>query len=152
MRPRKEAQDLGYREVLYLDAKENKYIEELGAANIFAVYEEKNTLKTPQLTGSILPGITRDSILTIAKNTLNMTVIEDQIKPEDLFKADECFCSGTAAVISSIGTIHYDNKAYEIGDKHSIGPITKELYTELTNIQFGINPDPYGWTTTIMNI
>jgi len=146
MLPAKKAKSEGYQEVLYLDALENKYIEEVGAANFFCI--QGNKLITPSLEGSILPGITRKSIIQLAKDRLGMVVEERRISFEEVFASQEAFATGTAAVISSIGSIHYEDKEY-VFHKEEVGPITQKLYNLLTGIQHGLEPDTYGWLYTI---
>ena len=140
------AKEKGYAEVVYLDAAEEKYIEEVGAANFFAIFENK--LVTPELTGSILPGITRDSVLYLAKEMLGMQVEERRMSINEVLGADEIFCAGTAAIISPIGSINYNEKDYNFSDGE-VGKITKELYDILTGIQFGKDEDKYGWITKL---
>jgi branched-chain amino acid aminotransferase len=140
------AKKKGYAEVVYLDAAEEKYIEEVGAANFFAIFENK--LVTPELTGSILPGITRDSVLYLAKEMLGMQVEERRISISEVLDADEIFCAGTAAIISPIGSINYNEKDYNFSEGE-VGKITKELYDILTGIQFGKDEDKYGWITKL---
>jgi branched-chain amino acid aminotransferase len=142
MLPSGKAKKQGYAEVIYLDAAEEKFIEEVGAANFFAIYGNK--LITPKLTGSILPGITRDSVLFLAKNKLGMEIEERKISIDEALKADEVFCAGTAAIISPIGSIKYQNKEYEFSESN-VGSITRQLYDILTGIQFGETDDEYGW-------
>lgn len=142
MLPAKKAKSEGYQEVLYLDALENKYLEEVGAANFFCI--KGNTLITPSLEGSILPGITRKSLIHLAKERLGMAVEERKISYEEVFSADEAFATGTAAVISSIGLIHYEGKDH-IYCNGEVGAKTKRLYDLLTGIQHGLEPDLYGW-------
>ena len=140
------AKEKGYAEVVYLDAAEEKYIEEVGAANFFAIFENK--LVTPELTGSILPGITRDSVLYLANEMLGMQVEERRISINEVLGADEIFCAGTAAIISPIGSINYNEKDYNFSNGE-VGKITKELYDILTGIQFGKDEDKYGWITKL---
>ena len=142
MLPSGVAKKQGYAEVIYLDAAEEKYIEEVGAANFFAIFGNK--LVTPNLTGSILPGITRDSVLFLAKNELNMDVEERRISIDEVMKADEIFCAGTAAIISPIGSIRYKDNKYNFSNGE-VGKITNKLYSFLTDIQFGNKNDDYGW-------
>tara|TARA_B100001079_G_scaffold55432_1_gene46375 strand:- start:66 stop:644 length:579 start_codon:yes stop_codon:yes gene_type:complete len=146
MLPSSIAKKEGYAEVIYLDAAEEKYIEEVGAANFFAIYGKK--LVTPKLSGSILPGITRDSVLFLAKNKLGMEVEERKITIDEALDADEVFCAGTAAIISPIGSIHYNKKEYNFSEGN-VGETTRELYDILTGIQFGSDTDEYGWVTKI---
>ena len=146
MLPSGMAKKQGYAEVIYLDAAEEKYIEEVGAANFFAIFGNK--LVTPKLTGSILPGITRDSVLFLAQNKLGMQVEERRISIDEALKADEVFCAGTAAIISPIGSIKYQNNEYEFSES-KVGNTTRELYDILTEIQFGEIEDEYGWITKL---
>ena len=140
------AKENGYAEVIYLDAAEEKYIEEVGAANFFAVMNGK--IVTPELTGSILPGITRDSILHLAKNKMGLEVEERRISVDEALDADEVFCAGTAAIVAPIGSINYQGKEH-IFSEGEIGEITNELYNDLTGIQFGTLNDEFGWMTEI---
>jgi len=146
MLPSGQAKKQGYAEVIYLDAAEEKFIEEVGAANFFAIYGNK--LITPKLTGSILPGITRDSVLFLARNKLGMEIEERKISIDEALKADEVFCAGTAAIISPIGSIKYQNNEYKFSESN-VGRITRQLYDILTGIQFGETDDEYGWITKI---
>ena len=142
-----QANQQGYTQVLWLCGVERKYVEEVGAMNIFFVIDGK--LITPMLTGSILPGITRDSVIKLAK-LWGIDVSERKISIHEVFdahaagKLDEIFGSGTAAVISPVGEIKYGEKVISVGDG-KVGPIANRLYTELTNIQFGKTKDPSGW-------
>jgi len=146
MLPAKEAKAEGLNEVIYLDAKEDKYIEEVGAANFFMV--KGNTLFTPER-GSILPGITRDSVMTIAKDILGMKVEETKVSYDDVLDADECFASGTAAVIASIGSIEYKDRI-KIYNNMEVGPIAQKMYTTLREFQHMQREDVYGWSKEII--
>lgn len=139
--PARHAKAQGYHECIYLDAKHDRYIEEVGAANFFCVKD--NVLYTPEL-GSILPGIVRESIITIARELLKMEVVEGLIDIEDVLKADECFGSGTAAVISPIGLINYDGQQTVFNDNQA-GPITVKIRELLNAIQLREADDPFGW-------
>lgn len=141
MMPSKTAKKLGFAEIIYLDAVEHRYIEEVGAANFFCVKD--NVLMTPELTGTILPGITRDSIIQLARSR-GYTVKEMKVDVSVAMDADEAFCCGTAAVISPIGSITQgtNEKVYCGGD---IGKVTMELYDGLTGIMNGKEDDPFGW-------
>ena len=136
----------GYAEVIYLDAAEEKYIEEVGAANFFAVIDGK--LITPELTGSILPGVTRESIIQLAKEKMRMVVEERRISVEEALNAEEVFCAGTAAIIAPIGSINYQGKDVTFSEG-SIGKVTETLYDALTEIQFGTAEDEFEWMTEI---
>ena len=141
MMPSKNAKKNGFAEVIYLDAEDHKYIEEVGAANFFCAKD--NIIYTPELTGTILPGITRDSVIQLARNQ-GYEVIEEKVSAEFAMDADEAFCCGTAAVISPIGSItHGDKKkTYSNGD---IGPITQQLYNLLSGIHSEEVEDQFGW-------
>ncbi|MDX2370724.1 MAG: branched-chain amino acid aminotransferase [Colwellia sp.] len=143
-----EVSKLGYSQVLWLDAVEGKYIEEVGAMNICFVYEGKKIV-TPMLSGSILPGITRDSILKLAP-TLGYDVSEQQLDIEEILadidsgKITEVFGCGTAAVISPVGTLGFKGADHTINNNQT-GPVSKHLYDELTGIQYGTHEDKFGW-------
>ena len=142
----------GYSQVLWLDAIEGRFIEEVGAMNICFVYEGKRIV-TPTLSGSILPGITRDSILQLAP-AIGYEISEQRLDIEQILsdiesgKITEVFGCGTAAVISPVGTFCYKNKDYVINNNET-GPISKHLYDELTGIQYGTKEDRFGWIKTI---
>ena len=140
--PRNVVKNNGYDEVLYLDARTSTYVEEVGSANFFILKD--GVVSTPRLSGSILPGITRDSVLTVAKERFKIIAQERDIRYDELFTADELFCSGTAAVITPILSVFYRGENHVIGDGKP-GPISKNLYDELKGIQLGIRPDDYGW-------
>lgn len=141
MKPSKEAKAQGYAEIIYLDAQTHTYIEEVGAANYFCVKD--NILYTPELTGTILPGITRDSTIQLARS-MGYSVIETKVSAEFAMAADEAFCCGTAAVISPIGSITHGEVKSVYGDG-TPGSVTQLLYTELTNIQKELSEDPFSW-------
>ncbi len=142
-----EAKKLGYTQVLWLDALERRYVEEVGTMNIFFYFEDE--LVTPKLTGSILPGITRDSVLRMTKDW-GLPVKERRISIEEVIEGirsgrlKECFGTGTAAVISPVGWLAYKGEEYIINNGQT-GPLAKRLFDELTGIQYGDRPDPYGW-------
>ncbi|HHY06405.1 MAG TPA: branched-chain amino acid aminotransferase, partial [Clostridia bacterium] len=138
----------GFSQVLWLDAKEHKYIEEVGAMNVFFVFGDK--LVTPMLTGSILPGITRDSVLRLARE-MDYEVEERRISVEEVLdgiktkKLTEMFGSGTAAVISPVGLLHYQDTNYYINE-NQVGKVTKTFYEHLIDIQYGRAEDKLGWS------
>jgi len=142
----------GFTQVLWLDAIEGTYVEEVGAMNICFVYEG-NRIVTPELSGSILPGITRDSILKLAP-TLGYEVSEERLNINDVLsdiasgKITEVFGCGTAAVISPVGQLSYKGKDYIINDNES-GQVSKQLYDQLTGIQYGTIEDTFGWTYSL---
>ncbi len=141
------AHQAGYTQVLWLDGVEQKYIEEVGSMNIFFIIGDE--LITPALNGSILPGITRDSVLTLGK-AWGLKVSEKQITIDDLMAAHaaghlkEIFGSGTAAVISPVGELCYGERVLQIGDGH-VGPVAQKLFDAITAIQYGQNEDTMGW-------
>lgn len=147
-----EAHRLGYAQVLWLDAISGRKIEEVGAMNICFVYGDRKIV-TPPLTGSILAGITRDSILTLSKD-LNFEMSEEQLdivevlKDIDSGKITEVFGCGTAAVIAPVGKLGFRGKDYVING-NQVGPVSRKLYDELTGIQRGEVDDRYAWTETL---
>ncbi len=142
----------GFTQVLWLDAIEGKYVEEVGAMNICFVYDGKHIV-TPELTGSILPGITRDSVIKLAP-ALGYEVSEKRLDINEVVsdiacgKITEVFGCGTAAVISPVGQLTYKGKDYIINDNES-GEVSKHLYDQLTGIQYGTIEDTFGWTYSL---
>jgi branched-chain amino acid aminotransferase len=145
----RKAQELGANEALYLDAAERRYIEEAGSANI-VIYTRDNKLITPK-SAAILPSITRRSIMEIARVELGL---ETEERPIDLRKEIDSFVEvaacGTAAVISPVGKIWFDNSWHSFnGDGEQVGPIMQQLYDLLRQIQSGEREDSYGWTVEV---
>lgn len=142
-----EAHEEGFTQVLWLDAIERKYVEEVGTSNIFFYIGDE--LITPPLAGTILPGVTRDSVLHIARGW-EMKVSERSISLDEVLSAldsgrvKEIFASGTAAVISPVGKLAYRGKNYVINDG-KVGPLARKLYDHIMGIQYGKIKDPYGW-------
>ena len=147
----KEAKELGYTQVLWLDAVERRYIEEVGSMNIFFLINEE--IVTPQLTGSILPGITRMSVLELGKHW-GLKVSERRVSIDEILKGlkdgsvTEIFGSGTAAVISPVGVLSYKGEECQVGNGET-GPITSRFYEQLTGIQYGKVDDPFDWVESI---
>lgn len=145
--PAKKAKADGYTQVLWLDAKEHKYIEEVGTMNIHFLIGD--TLITPALTGSILPGVTRRSVIALAKEW-GLNVEERRITIGELFEAHEkgelkeVFGSGTAAVVSPVGLIHHKGKTIEL-DREKPGDFAQKCFDEITDIQYGRKEDKFGW-------
>lgn len=145
------AHDAGYSQVLWLDGVERKYIEEVGAMNIF--FKISGHLVTPALNGSILPGVTRDSVIKLCESW-GLDVYEKRISVDELIddynmgRVEEIFGTGTAAVISPIGKLRYKDDIMVIGDG-TTGPLSQRLYDTLTGIQWGTLPDPFGWTMEV---
>ncbi|KAH7656613.1 Branched-chain amino acid aminotransferase II protein [Dioscorea alata] len=132
----------GYSDVLYLDSVHKKYVEEVSSCNIFIV--KGNVISTPELLGTILPGITRKSIIQVARNQ-GYQVDERPVSVDDLLDADEVFCTGTAVVVSPVGSITYHGKRVEYGHR-GVGVVSQKLYCALTDLQKGITEDNMGWT------
>ncbi|HYA14813.1 MAG TPA: branched-chain amino acid aminotransferase [Syntrophales bacterium] len=145
------AMEKGFTQVLWLDAIERKYIEEVGTSNVFLLIGDE--LITPPLTGSILPGVTRDSVIQIAK-TWNVPVAERPISMDEILDASakgrlkEAFASGTAAIVSPIGNIFYRGKPIVINEGKT-GHLTERLYNEIIQIQYGDKDDPFGWSVLV---
>jgi branched-chain amino acid aminotransferase len=141
----------GYSQVLWLDGIHRKYIEEVGAMNIMFKIDGK--IITPELQGSVLAGITRKSILELARDwgyevEERLISIDEVIAAIDAGKLKEMWGTGTAAVVSPVGVIEYLGKTYTIGDG-GIGDLTQRFYDELTGIQWGARPDTHGWTVKV---
>lgn len=145
------AHDDGYSQVLWLDGVERKYIEEVGAMNIFFKIDGK--IVTPMLNGSILPGITRNSVIELCKS-LGCEVEERRISVDELVEAahsgrlEECFGTGTAAVISPVGKLRYKNEVFTINN-NEIGELSQKLYDTITGIQWGKCEDKFNWSVTL---
>lgn len=141
----------GFTQVLWLDGVEKKYIEEVGSMNVF--FKIDGEVVTPALTGSILHGITRNSVIQLLKHW-NIPVVERKVSMEELAKAheegrlEEAFGTGTAAVISPIGILNWREKDYVINDSKT-GEVSKRLYDTLTGIQYGKIEDPFNWIEKI---
>lgn len=141
-----DAKKRGFAGNIYLDAVQEKYVEEAGVANFFCVKDGK--LLTPQLSESILPGVTRASVIQLAREVLNLEVVEMKLPIATVLEAEECFCSGTAAVITPISSITYKNQETVFGGSQC-GPITREIYNFLVKIQRGLVEDRFGWMEKI---
>lgn len=145
------AEQKGYAQVLWLDGVEQKYVEEVGSMNMMFAYGNK--VVTPALNGSILPGITRNSVLTLARQ-LGYEVEEKRLAIADIFedakqgRLTEAFGTGTAAVISPVGELCWKDERLTIGDG-SIGPVAQKLYDTLTGIQYGRLRDENGWVVKL---
>lgn len=151
MKPNALAIQAGYAQVLWLDAFEHKYVEEVGTSNIFFLIGD--TLITPPLEGTILPGVTRDSVIWLAQSW-GMHVEERRISIDEVFAAQESgqlkeiFATGTAAVVSPVGFIHHDGKDLDL-KQDKMGPIAQKLYDTITGIHHGEIADPDGWCTLL---
>jgi branched-chain amino acid aminotransferase len=146
-----EAKEKGFTQVLWLDARERKFVEEVGTMNMFFVIGDE--VITAPLTGSILPGITRDSVIRIVK-TRGMKMSERSLSIDEVIAAamegtlKEAFGTGTAAVISPVGQITYKGTDYIVAGGN-MGEISQKLYDEIVAIQYAEKPDPYGWREKI---
>ena len=142
----------GYQQVLWLDAVERRWVDEVGAMNIAFVQGERHIV-TPALSGAILRGVTRRSLLTLAPD-LGYTVEERPVAIDELIDGladgtvSEVFGMGTGAVIAPVGRLCYQDRERVIRDGRP-GPVATRLYDELTGLQYGRRPDPYGWTRRI---
>jgi len=141
------AHELGYSAVLYLDAKEKKYVDECGPANFFGIKDNKYI--TPKST-SILPSITNKSLMQLAED-MGMTVERRQIPEDELATFEEAAECGTAAVVTPIERIDDidENKSYVFSKDGKPGPVCEKLYHQLRAIQYGDVPDQYGWVTIL---
>jgi branched-chain amino acid aminotransferase len=141
------AHEMGYSAVLYLDAKEKKYIDECGPANFFGI--KNNTYITPQST-SILPSITNKSLMQLAEE-IGLKVERRPVAEEELATFEEAGACGTAAVISPILRIDdlSEKRTYQISKDGKAGPVSEKLYHKLRAIQYGDEPDNYGWVTVL---
>jgi branched-chain amino acid aminotransferase len=146
----------GCDQVAYLDAVERRWLEESGSMNLFFVYAD-GRIATPELSGSILEGVTRASVLELAAD-LGHKVVETRISADDwrdgVRSGDitEVFASGTAAVITPIGRLAWEGGEVVIGDHtvdHGVGPITATLRKSLLDLQHGRSPDPHNWLTRL---
>ncbi|MFA7265998.1 MAG: branched-chain amino acid aminotransferase [Candidatus Nanopelagicales bacterium] len=150
-----EAIDHGCDQVVWLDANEHQWVEEMGGMNLFFVFGsgENARLLTPSLSGALLPGVTRDSLLTIGKD-LGYQVEEGRISVDEWRKASESgeltevFACGTAAVITPVGAVKGRQGEWTINGGEP-GPITMQLREYLLNLQTGAIPDPHGWVHTV---
>ncbi len=142
----------GHQQVLWLDAVERRYVDEVGAMNIAFVYEGRH-IRTPSLSGSILPGITRESLLRLAPD-LGFSVEETRLDLDQVLDGiaagtiTEAFGMGTGALISPVGRLVYREREVLINGFQP-GPVARRLFDALTAIQYGRAPDPYGWTRVV---
>lgn len=143
MHPHKIAADRGFADCIYLDPATRTYIEEVGAANFFGI-TKNNEFVTPK-SPSVLPSITKYSLMEIAEKYLDMPVHERKVPISSLDEFKEAGACGTAAVITPIGGIEYKDKLHVFYSETEVGPITKELYRILCGIQFGDVEAPEGW-------
>ncbi|MDX3663799.1 branched-chain amino acid aminotransferase [Streptomyces sp. ID05-26A] len=146
-----QAAEKGCDQVVWLDAVERRWVEEMGGMNLFFVFGDK--VITPELTGTLLPGITRNSLLALASD-LGLSVEERRISTEEWEKANasgeltEVFACGTAAVITPVGHVKHAGGEFDIADGGT-GSVTKKLRERLTGLQHGHAADTHGWMTTL---
>lgn len=148
-----EAIEHGCDQVVFLDAVEQRYVEELGGMNVFYVFDD-GTMLTPPLTGTILPGITRESVLRLAAD--QGIAVREELYSYEQWQADarsgrlrEAFACGTAAVITPIGVVRDRTGEFTIGDG-AAGKVTMDLRERLVGIQRGTVPDPHGWVHRVL--
>ena len=145
--PSKQAKERGYQQVLFLDGQEGKYVEEMSSSNVYFV--KNGVFITPSLEGSILPGITRDSMLSLCRSW-GVPCEERRISREELLQAlrdgdlQECASIGTGGLMTPVGLIGCDEGDFKVGDGE-VGPITKRLYDGMNAIQRGQIVPPEGW-------
>ena len=145
------AEKAGYDQVLWLDGVERRYIEEVGAMNV--MFKIGGKVVTPSLTGSILPGITRSTCITLLRE-MGLGVEERRLDVAELLDAaksgtlEEAWGCGTAAVISPIGSLSFDGVDYPVSGGN-IGPVSQKLYDTITGIQYGRPPDAHSWVTRV---
>ncbi|XP_037425720.1 branched-chain-amino-acid aminotransferase 2, chloroplastic-like isoform X1 [Triticum dicoccoides] len=139
-----DARSKGFADVLYLDSVHKRYVEEASSCNLFVV--KGGAIATPATEGTILPGVTRRSIIELARDS-GYQVEERLVSIDDLISADEVFCTGTAVGITPVSTITYQGTRYEF--RTGEDTLSKKLYTTLTSIQMGLAEDKKGWTVTV---
>jgi branched-chain amino acid aminotransferase len=151
LRAQARAAKAGFTQVLWLDAIERKWVEEVGTMNIAFII--KDELVTPPLGGTILAGVTRDSVLQLARRW-GMKVDERPIAIDEVIEGaqsgalQECFGMGTAAVIAPVGKVSFRGREVTIND-HKTGPVARRLYDTLTKMQLGEEEDPFGWVERV---
>lgn len=151
LKAQEKAEEQGYTQVLWLDGVHKKYVEEVGSMNVMFLIDGE--VWTAPIEGTVLPGVTRDSILHILRDW-GYPVREEHLAIDDLMAAakdgrlQEAWGTGTAAVISPIGELCYKGEKAQIND-FKTGSLTQKLYDTLTGIQWGTLPDPYGWTVKV---
>jgi branched-chain amino acid aminotransferase len=146
-----EARDAGFSAVMWLDAIEHRYVEECGVMNVFFVIDDQ--VVTPALSGTILPGVTRDSVITLLRD-MGITIKESRISMDEIFEAHEqgklleCFGTGTAATVSHVGRIRHKDRTIVLPpvEQRKVGPAVRE---KLLAVMTGRGPDPHGWVERI---
>jgi branched-chain amino acid aminotransferase len=147
LQPGAAAKSAGFADCIYLDPQTHTKIEEVGSANFFGI-TANNEFVTPK-SPSVLPGITRLSLIELAQTRLGLTVIEGDVFIDKIDQFVEAGACGTAAVISPIGGIEYDGKMHVFYSETEVGPVTQRLYNELTGVQAGDIEGPAGWIVKV---
>ncbi|NUM88594.1 MAG: branched-chain amino acid aminotransferase [Bdellovibrionales bacterium] len=145
------AKKKGFSQVLWLDAKERRYVEEVGTMNIFFVLEGE--VVTPPLDGTVLGGCTRDCVLAllrarglkVSERRISIQEVQESIRSRELL---EVFGTGTAAVVSPVGELAGEGWSFQVGSG-GVGDLTHSLFQEITGIQYGLRPDPHGWIARV---
>ena len=151
LKAQEEAHKKGFTQVLWLDGKDRKYVEEVGTMNI--MFKFKDELATAPLDGTILPGVTRNSVLTVARD-MGLNVQERKISIDEVIEkvksgeVEEIFGTGTAAVISPVSSLSYKGEEITVGDGGT-GKLAQELFDIITGIQLGTREDPYDWRVVL---
>jgi len=145
--PGSQAKKDGFADCIYLDPATHTRIEEVGSANFFAITHDDEFV-TPR-SSSVLPGITRLSLMELAAQRLGLKVTEGDVQIDDLARFKEAGACGTAAVITPIGGIQYKDKLHVFHSRETVGPVTRRLYEELTGIQTGDIEGPEGWIVKV---
>ncbi|MGR3751373.1 branched-chain amino acid aminotransferase [Pasteurellaceae bacterium 22721_9_1] len=145
--PGKQAKAQGFADCIYLDPTTHTKIEEVGSANFFGITKD-NKFITPK-SPSILESITKYSLLYLAKERFGMEAIEGDVYIDELDNFAEAGACGTAAVVTPIGGIQYNDKLHVFYSETEVGPVTRQLYDELVGIQFGDKPAPEGWIVKV---
>ncbi|NVZ99467.1 branched-chain amino acid aminotransferase [Pseudomonas gingeri] len=145
--PGSEAKKLGFADSIYLDPLTHSKIEEVGSANFFGI-TANNEFVTPK-SPSVLPGITRLSLIELAQSRLGLKVVEGDVLIDKIADFSEAGACGTAAVITPIGGIEYNGKLHVFHSETEVGPVTQRLYKELTGVQTGDVEAPAGWIVKV---
>ena len=148
LQPGADAKKHNFADCIYLDPLTHTKIEEVGSANFFAITQDGKEFHTPK-SASVLPGITRLSLIELAQSRLGLKVVEGDVFVDQLDKFAEAGACGTAAVITPIGGIEHDGKNHVFYSETEVGPVTQKLYKELTGIQSGEIEGPAGWIVKV---
>ncbi|CAK8053928.1 Branched-chain amino acid aminotransferase/4-amino-4-deoxychorismate lyase (IlvE) [Eupransor demetentiae] len=144
----KKVREAGFDDVLYLDPATHTKVDEFSSANFFAVEKGSNKFVTPK-SDTVLPSVTKKSLLWLAKNRLGLEVEEGDVKVDELDKYAEAGAMGNAAVVSPAGSVTYKGKKHVFYFESEVGPVSRRLYDELSGIQFGDVEAPEGWVVDV---